>query len=170
VQFESDDLHRETVRLLSSTARPVHDGMEDHLLLQLSKQEMNTTTKVMNPQAITSIYGEFPSLVGTELTEVRVARDEPRISIRLATGKKPTKHPTRWPQNYDEVYIGISFIGVSDLSFCQWGCKNIVDEVDLKDIDDRVFVRFSCKNNVALKFSCDWIRIESVACGFVGSP
>jgi hypothetical protein len=87
VQFESDDLHRETVRLLSSTARPVHDGMEDHLLLQLSKQEMNTTTKVMNPKAITSIYGEFPSLVGTELTEVRVARDEPRISIRLAMGK-----------------------------------------------------------------------------------
>ncbi|WP_422110892.1 Imm50 family immunity protein [Burkholderia ambifaria] len=84
---------------------------------------MNTITKVMNPQAITSIYGEFPSLVGTELTEVRVARDEPRISIRLATGQKPTKHPTRWPQNYDEVYIGISFVGVCDFSFFQWGQK-----------------------------------------------
>ncbi|WP_448168041.1 immunity 50 family protein [Burkholderia ambifaria] len=130
---------------------------------------MNTTTKVMNPQAITSIYGEFPSLVGTELTEVRVARDEPRISIRLATGQKPTKHPTRWPQNYDEVYIGISFVGVCDFSFFQWWQKNIVEEVDLKDMDDRVSVRFSCKNQVALKFSCDWIRIEGVAWGYVGS-
>ncbi|WP_175673048.1 immunity 50 family protein [Burkholderia ambifaria] len=130
---------------------------------------MNTTTKVMNPQAITSIYGEFPSLVGTELTEVRVARDEPRISIRLATGQKPTKHPTRWPQNYDEVYIGISFVGVCDFSFFQWGQKNIVEEVDLKDVDDRVSVRFSCKNQVALKLSCDWIRIEGVAWGYVGS-
>ncbi|EMN1928823.1 immunity 50 family protein [Burkholderia ambifaria] len=130
---------------------------------------MNTTTKVMNPQAITSIYGEFPSLVGSELTEVRVARDEPRISIRLATGQKPTKHPTRWPQNYDEVYIGISFVGVCDFSFFQWGQKNIVEEVDLKDMDDRVSVRFSCKNQVALKFSCDWIRIEGVAWGYVGS-
>ncbi|UEP35151.1 immunity 50 family protein [Burkholderia ambifaria] len=130
---------------------------------------MNTTTKVMNPQAITSIYGVFPSLVGAELTEVRVARDEPRISIRLATGQKPTKHPTRWPQNYDEVYIGISFVGVCDFSFFQWGQKNIVEEVDLKDMDDRVSVRFSCKNQVALKFSCDWIRIEGVAWGYVGS-
>ncbi|WP_407045209.1 Imm50 family immunity protein [Burkholderia ambifaria] len=77
----------------------------------------------MNPQAVTSIYGEFPSLVGAELTEVRVARDEPRISITLATRQKPTKHPTRWPQNYDEVYIGISFVGVCDFSFFQWGQK-----------------------------------------------
>ncbi|WP_247682130.1 immunity 50 family protein [Burkholderia sp. Tr-862] len=128
------------------------------------------TMKIMNPQAITSIYGEFPSLVEAELTEVRVARDEPRISIRVATKRKPIKQPARWPQNFDEVYIEISFIGVSDFSFCQWGRENIVDEVDLKDIDDRVSVRFSCKNNVALKFSCDWIRIESVACGIVGSP
>ncbi|MBR8347520.1 immunity 50 family protein [Burkholderia ambifaria] len=130
---------------------------------------MNTTTKVMNPQAITSIYGEFPSLIGAELTEVRVARDEPRISVRFATERRPIKHPVRWPQNYDEIYIGISFIGVCDFSFFQWGQKNIVEEVDLKDIDDRVSVRFSCKNHVALKFLCDWIRIEGVAWGYVGS-
>ena len=49
------------------------------------------------------------------------------------------------------------------------GAKNIVEEVDLKDIDDRVSVRFSCKNQVTLKFSCDWIRIEGVAWGYVGS-
>lgn len=128
------------------------------------------TMKIMNPQAITSIYGEFPSLVEAELTEVRVARDEPRISIRVATKRKPIKPPVRWPQNFDEVYIGISFIGVSDFSFCQWGRENIIDEVDLKDIDVRVSVRFSCKNHVALKFTCDWIRIESVTCGLVGSP
>jgi hypothetical protein len=130
---------------------------------------MNTTTKVMNPQAITSIYGEFPSHIGAELTEVRVARDEPRISVRFATERRPIKHPARWPQNYDEIYIGISFVGVYDFSFFQWGQKNIVEEVDLKDIDDRVSVRFSCKNQVTLKFSCDWIRIEGVAWGYVGS-
>ncbi|WP_175700552.1 immunity 50 family protein [Burkholderia ambifaria] len=131
---------------------------------------MNTTTKVMNPQAITSIYGEFPSLIGAELTEVRVARDEPRISIRFATGRRPIKHPARWPQNYDEIYIEISFVAVSDFSFCQWGYKNIVEEVDLNDIDGRVSVRFYCKNQVALKFSCDWIRVESIAYGYVGNP
>jgi len=128
------------------------------------------TMKIMNPQAITSIYGEFPSLVEAELTEVRITRDEPRISIRVATKRKPIKPPVRWLQNFDEVYIEISFIGASDFSFCQWGHENIIDEVDLKDIDDRVSVRFSCKNHVALKFTSDWIRIESVTCGLVGSP
>ncbi|WP_244115374.1 Imm50 family immunity protein [Burkholderia contaminans] len=59
---------------------------------------------------------------------------------------------------------------MGDLSFCEWGSKNIVDEVDLKDDSDRVSVRFSCKNQAVLKFSCDWIRIESVSFGYVGSP
>nr|WP_244115492.1 MULTISPECIES: Imm50 family immunity protein [Burkholderia cepacia complex] len=62
----------------------------------------------MNPQAITSIYGEFPSFIGAELTEVRVARDEPRMSLRLVTEQKPIKRPARWPQDYDEVYMAMS--------------------------------------------------------------
>ncbi|WP_428839791.1 Imm50 family immunity protein [Burkholderia ambifaria] len=62
-------------------------------------------------------------LIGAELTEVRVARDEPRISVRFATERRPIKHPARWPQNYDEIYIGISFVGVCDFSFFQWGQK-----------------------------------------------
>jgi hypothetical protein len=43
------------------------------------------TTRIINSQAIASIYGELPSFVGAESTEVRVARDEPRILVKLVT-------------------------------------------------------------------------------------
>ncbi|MBN3815645.1 hypothetical protein G3N57_03080 [Paraburkholderia sp. Se-20369] len=124
----------------------------------------------MNPQAITSMYGEFPSLSGSELTDIHVKRDEPRVSLKLVTNKKPTNCPKRWPKNYDEVYIELSFIGVINLSFCQWGHENIIDEFYFEDVGELVSVQFSCKNRAALKFSCDWIRIESVTYGHVGSP
>ncbi|RQS04887.1 hypothetical protein DIE07_27915 [Burkholderia sp. Bp9002] len=123
----------------------------------------------MNPQAITSMYGEFPSLGGSELTDIHIKRDEPRVLVKLVTKEKPTNCPKRWPKDYDEVFIEFSFIGVGHLSFDQWGHENIIDELELKDVDERVAVRFSCKNQAVLKFSCDWIRIESIAYGFVGS-
>lgn len=131
---------------------------------------MNMTTRLMNPQAITSMYGEFPSFSGSELADVHVKRDEPRLSVKLITKEKPKACPDRWPKDYDVVHIELSFIGVSRLSFSQWGHENIVDMFELDDIDESVSVQFLCKNQVTLTFSCDWIRVESVTYGRVGSP
>jgi len=131
---------------------------------------MNVTTRLMNPQALTTMYGKFPLLSGTELTEVHIKQDEPRVSIKLITQEKPTTCPKRWPKEYDEVFIGLSFIGVRHLSFSDWGHENIVDEFLWQDVDEAVAVRISCRNHTKLTFTCDWTRIESVTYGLVGSP
>ncbi|CAJ96888.1 Hypothetical protein H16_B2106 [Cupriavidus necator H16] len=124
----------------------------------------------MNPKAMISIYGEFPSLSGSELSDVHVKRDEPRLSVKLITEEKPKSCPDRWPKNYDVVHIKLSFVGLSCLSFSHWGHENIIDKFEWEDMEESVSVRFVCKNQTTLAFSCDWIRIESITYGHVGSP
>ncbi|KAB0651267.1 hypothetical protein F7R23_22850 [Burkholderia diffusa] len=124
----------------------------------------------MNPQALVSLYGKFPSFDGAELIDVHFKCDDPLVAVKFVTREKPKAWPKRWPSDYGEVLVGLSFIGVSRLSFEQWGYENVVDKFELKDVGEGVFVRISCKNEAALTFSCDWIRIESVTYGNIGSP
>lgn len=131
---------------------------------------MRTTTRIMNAQAIISLYGEFPAFNGAEITDVHIKRDEPRILVKLITKEKPKTCPKRWPSDYDEVFIGLSFIGMSGLLFSQWESENVIEEIGLKDVGERVSVRFLCKNQATLTFSCDWIRFESITYGYVGTP
>lgn len=42
-------------------------------------------SKVMNPQALTSMYGEVPDFAGSEISEINFKRDEPRVSIKFLT-------------------------------------------------------------------------------------
>ncbi|WP_375136208.1 MULTISPECIES: hypothetical protein [Burkholderia] len=42
--------------------------------------------------------------------------------------------------------------------------------MELKDVDERVSVRFACGSQAVLEFSCDWIHIESVTYGHIDSP
>ncbi len=131
---------------------------------------MNTHNRVMNPQALTSLYGDFPSFDGAELIVANFRCDDPLLSVKFVTRDKPKVSPKRWPDHYDEVIIELSFIGVSRLLLRNWGCKNLIDRFELKLVDDHASVRISCENEAALEFLCDWIRIESVAYGFVGTP
>ena len=131
---------------------------------------MKMTSRVMNPKALTSMYDDFPALNGSELTDVHVKRDEPRLSIKLITKEKPKISPHRWPKNYDVVYLELSFIGMSSLLFDRWGIENIVERFELEDVKEIASVRFLLKNQATLTFSCDWIRVESIAYGFIGSP
>jgi hypothetical protein len=131
---------------------------------------MNTHDRVMNPQALTSLYGDFPSFDGAELIGANFRCDDPLLTVKLVTRDKPKVSPKRWPDHYDEIIIEISFIGVSRLLLRSWGYKNSIDRFELTLVDDHASVRISCENEAALEFLCDWIRIESVAYGLVGTP
>lgn len=131
---------------------------------------MTTHGKVMNPQALTSLYGEFPSLDGAELIGVNFRCDDPLLTAKFVTREKPRVNPKRWPQQFDEVIIELSFMGVGGLSFREWGYRNAINKFELGSRGDRASVRISCENGTVLEFLCDWIRIESVNYGLVGTP
>lgn len=131
---------------------------------------MSTHDRLMNPQALTSLYGDFPSLDGSEFIGANFRCDDPLLTAKFVTKKKPRISPKRWPQPYDEVIIELSFIGVDRLSFREWGYKNLIHTFALGFAGDRASVRILCENGAALEFLCDWIRIESVNYGLVGTP
>ncbi|WP_350029816.1 immunity 50 family protein [Caballeronia sp. INDeC2] len=131
---------------------------------------MTTTARILNPQAVVSTYGDFPSLRGARLTEARFKEGEPRLLVKLVTGQKPKSPPRRWPKDYDQVYLELSFIGIRGMRFEQWAHDNIVDTFDFEDVGESVVVRVKCLSGTELAFLCDWINIESITHGYLGTP
>ncbi|WP_093222440.1 MULTISPECIES: immunity 50 family protein [unclassified Variovorax] len=131
---------------------------------------MNLQKKILNPQALSSLYEGFPSLDDSEIMEVTMKRDEPRVLIKFMIDNKPARPPARWPENYDVVYLALSFIGVRKFSATGWQKKNVATQFLLKNIDDLVSVCISGKEDLSVSFDCDWISVESVVPGSIGSP
>lgn len=130
---------------------------------------MNDYQKFLNPQALLALYGDFSPLDDSEVFEVLLKRDEPRVSIKLMTKKKPKNPPDRWSQDYDAIYLGISFIGVQKITANDWGHSNTVGQFSIENSVDRASVRMSCKENFSITFDCDWISIDSLIPGNVGT-
>ncbi|WP_093301823.1 immunity 50 family protein [Variovorax sp. NFACC27] len=131
---------------------------------------MNLPRKMLNPQALLSLYGEFPSLSGSEIIEFLLRRDEPHALIKVMTESKPKYAPVRWPKNYDVIYLGFSFIGVKRMAASNWGRANVVDQFEFEEMDALMSIRVSCKNGFSISLDCDWISIDSVVPGCIGSP
>jgi hypothetical protein len=130
---------------------------------------MNSTKKILNLQAITSLYGEIPPFGGFEIINIHLGRDEPMLLFNLMTTNKPKSCPKRWPETYDVVYIDLSFIGVSKLSLERWNHNNIIKRFTLEDNDNFVSIRVLCSNAALIAFCCEWIHIENITYGHIGT-
>jgi len=56
------------------------------------------------------------------------------------------------------------------VSFSGWGHANVVCEILFDVVDDVAAVTIHCENNSRLKLICDWVRVESVRYGLIGTP
>ncbi|MGN3960353.1 immunity 50 family protein [Burkholderia gladioli] len=130
---------------------------------------MSLIQRIMNPQALTALYGRNAPLDGAEIVEVLLKRDEPRLSVRIMTTQKPLSQPNRWPKDYDVVYLSLSFIGVCDLSIGNWGHDNIVATFISTVADNIASITINCKEGASIAFKCDWVRMEGVTPGHLGS-
>ena len=126
--------------------------------------------KIMNPHAIAALYGHFFSFENSELLDLKLRRDEPCLSIRLQTSDIPIKSPSRWPDHYDVVYVDLSFIVISDLQIKGWGHHNVLSKFEIIDKDEKAGVFFSSIHGLTISFLCDWIRIENLTPGLLGTP
>ncbi|KWF78108.1 hypothetical protein WL93_25640 [Burkholderia diffusa] len=130
---------------------------------------MSLTQRTMNPQALAEFYGSDVPLEGAEIVEVQLKRDEPRLSVRIMTTRRPLSQPNRWPKDYDVVYLSLSFIGVSGLSIEGWGHDNIVESFVSTVADNVASIAINCKEGASIAWKCDWIRVEGITYGLLGS-
>ncbi|MET1534805.1 immunity 50 family protein, partial [Burkholderia sola] len=118
---------------------------------------------------LTVLYGSEAPLDGAEILEVQLKRDEPRLSVRIMTTQKPVSQPNRWPKDYDVVYLSLSFIGVSGLSIGGWGYDNIVAAFVSTVADNVAAITINCKEGASIALKYDWVRVEGITYGYLGS-
>ncbi|WP_224796146.1 Imm50 family immunity protein, partial [Bacillus pseudomycoides] len=70
--------------------------------------------KILNPQALISIFGMIPEFEQSELLDVHLKRDGPTLVIRIMTKEPVENKPKRW-NKWDVIYIEISFFCIQDL-------------------------------------------------------
>lgn len=63
------------------------------------QQEMSLIQRIMNSQALTALYENDAPLNGAEIAEIQLRGDEPRLSVRIMSTKKPLSPPIRWPMD-----------------------------------------------------------------------
>ncbi|WP_354352382.1 immunity 50 family protein [Variovorax boronicumulans] len=130
---------------------------------------MNDYQKILNPQAVLALYGNFSPLSDSEVLEILLKRDEPRVSIKLMTEKKPVNPPARWAEAYDVIYLGISFLGVRNLVAAGWDHKNSVNQISIQTSNGLVSVHIYCIEGFSMIFDCEWISIDSLVPGNIGT-
>jgi hypothetical protein len=120
---------------------------------------------ILNPQALTSLYGEFPSFIGGFIHFVKLARDDPRISINIQLDKLPERRPAKWGSACNSVYIELSFIGVSSLKINDWHGSNVIKNFSIKESGSHASVYIDAEDKTEISFLCEWIRVERVTAG-----
>lgn len=125
--------------------------------------------KIMNPQAFTSIFSDIPSLNDSELLEVQLRRDGPTLFIKLLTNEAIKIKPKRWDK-WDVVYIEMSFFAIRNLIINGLGTNNQISQFEIKDIGEDGVLEIKCNNQMHIKCSFDWARVEQITPGLIGSP
>jgi len=90
--------------------------------------------------------------------------------MKIMTKSKPKDVPARWPEKYDVIYLSLSFIGAREITASGWGQSNIIDRFDFDETDDLLSVRIFCEQGVSICFDCDWIAVDGLIPGSIGSP
>ena len=125
--------------------------------------------KVMNPQAFISIFGNIPNLNDSELLEVQLRRDGPTLFIRLLTKEVIQTKPKRWDK-WDVVYVEMSFFAIRDLTINGLGTNNQINQFEIKEVGEDGVLEIKCNNQMYIKCSFDWARVEQITPGLIGTP
>lgn len=130
---------------------------------------MINSSRIMNPQAITGIFGRMPMFNDSELLNVQIKRDGPTLFIQLSTKEIVKNKPKRWSE-WDIVYVEMSFFGVRELEINSFGTINEIEQFEIEDIGEEGSVKIHCSNGMSINCLFDWARIEQINPGLLGTP
>lgn len=130
---------------------------------------MINSSRIMNPQAITGIFGSMPMFNDSELLNVQIKRDGPTLFIQLSTKEIVKNKPKRWSE-WDIVYVDMSFFGVRELEINSFGTINEIEQFEIEDIGEEGSIKIQCRNRMSINCLFDWARIEQINPGLIGTP
>ncbi|MGY2612974.1 MULTISPECIES: immunity 50 family protein [Bacillus] len=125
--------------------------------------------KILNPQALISIFGKVPKFEDAELLEVCLKRDGPTLVTQLMTKENVEHKPKRW-NNWDVIYVEISFFTIRNLTIESLGTENIIEHFEISTTSEGSLLKIKCKNQMIVETLFDWARIEGVTPGLIGLP
>jgi hypothetical protein len=86
------------------------------------------TSYVENPEAVTSTFGEEPSLSSVRLMKIELLEDGPTVNVNLALRDYPRNPPQRWSRvAANAVTLTLQLLGASQISIDGWGTDNVAD-------------------------------------------
>lgn len=130
---------------------------------------MINSSRIMNAQAITGIFGRMLTFNGSELLNVQIKRDGPTLFIELSTKEMVKNKPKRW-NVWDIVYVEMSFFGVRELEINSFGTMNEIKQFEMEDIGEEGSIKIQCSNKMSITCLFDWARIEQINPGLIGTP
>ncbi|PDZ43559.1 immunity 50 family protein [Bacillus wiedmannii] len=125
--------------------------------------------KILNPQALISIFGKIPKFEDAELLEVCLKRDGPTLVIQLMIKENVEYKPKRW-NKWDVIYVEISFFTIRNLTIESLGTENIIEHFEISTTSEGSLLKIKCKNQMIVETLFDWARIEGVTPGLIGLP
>ena len=125
--------------------------------------------KFLNPQALTSIFGNIPVFEGSELVDIQLKRDGPILFMTLMTKEEVKTKPKRW-DHWDVVYIQLSFLTIRNLDIKGWGKDNIVTQFELSDNMENNSLEIKGNNGLRINTNFEWVNVEKVTPGLIGLP
>ncbi len=132
-------------------------------------KKVNDYQKILNPQALLALYGDFSPLSDSEVLEILLKRDEPRVSIKLMTEKRPRNPPARLARAYDVIYLGVSYLGVKKLVATDWDHQNTVSRLSIQTSNGLASVHMHCIKGFSMIFDCEWVSIDRLVPGSIGT-
>ncbi|MBZ4224481.1 immunity 50 family protein [Bacillus wiedmannii] len=125
--------------------------------------------KILNPQVLIRIFGKVPKFEDAELLEVCLKRDGPTLVPQLMTKENVEHKPKRW-NNWDVIYVEISFFTIRNLTIESLGTENIIEHFEISTTSEGSLLKIKCKNQMIVETLFDWVRIEGVTPGLIGLP
>ncbi|HDR3492952.1 TPA: immunity 50 family protein [Bacillus wiedmannii] len=125
--------------------------------------------KILNPEALISIFGKVPKFEDAELLEVCLKRDGPTLVTQLMTKENVEHKPKRW-NNWDVIYVEISFFTIRNLTIESLGTENIIEHFEISTTSEGSLLKIKCKNQMIVETLFDWARTEGVTPGLIGLP
>ncbi|CAI8759603.1 MULTISPECIES: immunity 50 family protein [Bacillus] len=123
--------------------------------------------KILNPQALISIFGMISEFEQSELLDVQLRRDGPTLVIRLMTKEPVENKPKRW-NKWDVIYIEISFFCIQDLIIKDIGTDNIIHQFEINAIEEEGQLKIKCRNQMQVECLFGWAKIEKITPGLIG--
>jgi hypothetical protein len=115
-----------------------------------------------NPEVITNLFDNAPSLEDVEIASITMDREGPTIALSILLRDYPTKPSRRWKTSgVNAVALHLQLLGVGSIAIEGWSISNRATVTLERDDADQIRVH-AAGENLRFECSCGWLRVDGV--------